>query len=273
MCDLKIENVKNVNLTKGEAFVKCVVSLSWYDSRLSFYQPNKDLPENLWTPVATIAEATGDCKMQRIAFGLVPGSVEGKLFTKTVFEGTISLTNTDEEIGWYPYDHHNIKLTLCANMTSAGEKMKMANKLDWRLLSSKNSAVDALYLQEYDYYGYYMRYKEPEMSKFDTLETGLFIKRRSSNQIMNLVWLMTFVALLALNGYYIYDNVVDKVAHVNTLFVIVVLCLSATTLMAPRQRAGQSTASKMSTAPVVLLVVLQAFLTYEYQNASDLPKL
>jgi len=116
MCDLKIENVKNVDLSKGEAFVKCVVSLSWYDSRLKFYQPNKALPGKLWTPVVVLAEATNDCKMNRIEFGLVPGSIDGQLFTKTVYEGTISLKNSDEEIAWYPYDHHNIMLTLIANM-------------------------------------------------------------------------------------------------------------------------------------------------------------
>lgn len=130
-----------------------------------------------------IQEATSDCKFQRIDFGLVPGSIDGKLFTKTVFEGTISIANTDNETGYYPYDHHTIILTLCANMTNCGDKMKFANKLDWRLIYSKNCAVDSLYLQNYDYYGYYMKYKEPENSKcdFDTLETGLFIKRTSAN--------------------------------------------------------------------------------------------
>ena len=140
--------------------MKCVVSLSWYDSRLNFYQPNKALPDNLWTPVVIIQEATTDCKIKRIEFGLVPGSIDGKLFTKTVFEGIISISNTDDQIGYYPYDHHNIILTVCANMTRCGEKMNVANKLDWRLISSKYCAVSDLYLQDYDYYGYYMKYND-----------------------------------------------------------------------------------------------------------------
>ena len=89
---------------------------------------------------------------------------------------------------------------------------------------------------------------------------------------MNVVWLMTLVSLVGLNAYNIYDNVMDKVMHINTLFIIIVLCLSATTLMAPR-RAGQTIASKMSTTPVVLLVLLQGFMTYESNHASDHPKL
>jgi hypothetical protein len=58
--------------------------------------------------------------MDRIEFGLVPGSIDGKLFTKTVFEGIISISNTDEQFSSYPYDHHNIILTLLANMTRCG---------------------------------------------------------------------------------------------------------------------------------------------------------
>ena len=54
MCDLKIENIKNVNLSKCEAYVKCVVSLSWNDPRLKFYEPNTALPDNLWTPIVMI---------------------------------------------------------------------------------------------------------------------------------------------------------------------------------------------------------------------------
>lgn len=51
---------------------------------------------------------------------------------------------------------------------------------------------------------------------------------------MSIILFMTLIALMGLNAYYIYDNVVDKVAHVNTLFIIVILCLSAVTLMAPK---------------------------------------
>ena len=121
--------------------------------------------------------------MDRIEFGLVPGSIDGKLFTKTVFEGIISISNTDEQFSSYPYDHHNIMLTLCANMTRCGNQMKTANKLDWRLVSSKTCAVSSLYLQDYDYYGYYMKYTDDwKMTKtFDSLETGLFIKRTNTS--------------------------------------------------------------------------------------------
>jgi len=110
----------------------------------------------------------------------------------------------------------------------------MTNKLDWRLICSKNCAVDSMYLQEYDYYGYFMKYKDPETSLYDTLETGLFIKRTYSNQIMNLIWLMTLVALMAMNSYYIFSDVVDRIANVNTLMIIAVFCFSATTFMVPR---------------------------------------
>ena len=116
-------------------------------------------------------------------------------------------------------------------MTRSGDKINMTNKLDWRLISSSKCAVDSLCLKEYDYY---MRYKEPENSIFDTLETGLLIQRKNSNPIMYYIWFMTFVALMSLDAYFIYDNIVDKVAHVNTLYIIVVLCLSATTFMVPK---------------------------------------
>ena len=66
---------------------------------------------------------------------------------------------------------------------------------------------------------------------------------------------MTFVSLAALNAYNVYDNVMEKIYHLNTLFIIVVMCMSATAMMAPR-RFGSTTASKMSTTPVVLIVLL-----------------
>lgn len=64
-------------------------------------------------------------------------------------------------MAYYPYDHHNITLTFLANMVRLGDKMKMANKLDWRLISSKTCAVEDIYLQEYEYYGFYMKYVDP----------------------------------------------------------------------------------------------------------------
>jgi len=53
-------------------------------------------------------------------------------------------------------------------------------------------------------------------------------------RLLNLIWLMTLVALMAMNSYYIFSDVVDRIANVNTLMIIAVFCFSATTFMVPR---------------------------------------
>lgn len=85
--------------------------------------------------------------------------------------------------------------------------------------------------------------------------------------------MLTFVALLSVNSYWIYDNIVDKYFQLNTLLIVAVLLLSAVTFMAPVQRIGRSTSSNMATTPIILMVFLYGFITYEYQYKEDFPKL
>lgn len=79
-----------------------------------------------------------------------------------------------------------------------------------------------------------MKYVDPETSMFDTLETGIFLKRKHRIQIISTVWLMTFVAFMALNTYYINFGTVDKTTHISTLLMVVILCLSVSVFMVPR---------------------------------------
>jgi hypothetical protein len=48
--DIDVLNFKNVDLNAGQVYVKVIATLSWFDARLKFYSPAKELPENLWAP-------------------------------------------------------------------------------------------------------------------------------------------------------------------------------------------------------------------------------
>lgn len=117
--------------------------MSWFDARLKFYRPDRELPEKLWAPVVMLKQALPMCKRTEIGFGLVPASIDGQMFSRTVFEGLISVQNVDKDAGWFPYDSYRIPLTFEANGQRMGTTMKPANKLTYRLLSGENNMFNA----------------------------------------------------------------------------------------------------------------------------------
>jgi hypothetical protein len=41
-----------------------------------------------------------------IDFGLVPASIDGQLYSKTIFEGFVSISNVEKDAMWFPYDSY-----------------------------------------------------------------------------------------------------------------------------------------------------------------------
>ena len=217
-CSILIFQLQNLDTVRGTLDVRIGVWCRWTDSRLKGRGRMDPLPKDLWSPGVSIQESLGDFVCRTSEFQISIGSLEGKVETHTMYEGTIE---NEQDLSIFPFETDTVVLNFAADKCYLKNGETNANyKTEFRLLF-KGWAFDVAPGPNVAPYGWELvsTVVEPlgQEGFHDIIQIKLNMKRKIGFYLCKVVLPLILITCLNFMGFFL-EEFPDRLANNVSLF-------------------------------------------------------
>ena len=127
-----IDKLQDLDTVRNTIYVRIGLWCKWIDHRLAGRSRRDPLPDKLWSPRPICAEALGDFNRSTCEFSLLPGTLQGHMYSLTWYEGTIK---NPMDLRLFPMDTDTLDITFFASECySRNGETNVNYKSDYRFL-------------------------------------------------------------------------------------------------------------------------------------------